>query len=272
MWLLGGAYVAALALRGVGWGPASEGWFSTFVDRWLGMLTVWAPAAVCWLAVYRVGRRRPEVLLAAAAVTSFAAGDTYYLLMTVGGGSLPFPSPADVGYLLVYPLLLAALIVTVRRHARDLAPSVWLDCAVGSLGAAAVLAVVLDPVLDSATAGPLSLATAVAVAPPVFDLVLVAAIAGIAALRGVRMGSRWALLVCGLLAFTAADVVYGLEVTAETYVLGTPLDAGWAIGLALMAMWVDGATQGGRTATQAPRPATRATALAVSSVATIAGL
>jgi len=272
MWLLGGAYVAALALRGVGWGPASEGWFSTFVDGWLGMLTGWAPAAVCWLAVYRVGRRRPEVLLAAAAVTSFAAGDTYYLLMTVGGGSLPFPSPADVGYLLVYPLLLAALIVTVRRHARDLAPSVWLDCAVGSLGAAAVLAVVLDPVLDSATAGPLSLATAVAVAPPVFDLVLVAAIAGIAALRGVRMGSRWALLVCGLLAFTAADVVYGLEVTAETYVLGTPLDAGWAIGLALMAMWVDGATQGGRTATQAPRPATRATALAVSSVATIAGL
>src|SRR5674476_651817 len=71
MWLLGGAYVAALALRGVGWGPASEGWFSTFVDGWLGMLTGWAPAAVCWLAVYRVGRRRPEVLLAAAAVTSY---------------------------------------------------------------------------------------------------------------------------------------------------------------------------------------------------------
>ena len=184
MWLLGAVYVAALALRGVGWGPVWEGWLGTFVDAWLGMLTVWAPAAVCWLAVYRVGRRRPEVLLAAAAVTSFAAGDTYYILMTVGGGSLPFPSPADVGYLLVYPLLLAALTVTVRRHARGLAASVWLDCAVGSLGAAAVLAVVLHPVLDSATAGPLSLASAAAVAPPVFDLVLVAAVAGIAALRG----------------------------------------------------------------------------------------
>jgi hypothetical protein len=32
MWLLGAVYVVALALRGVGWGPASEGWFSTFVD------------------------------------------------------------------------------------------------------------------------------------------------------------------------------------------------------------------------------------------------
>ena len=272
MWLLGAVYVTALALRGVGWAPALEGWVSTVVDGWMGMLTVWVPAAVCWLAVYRVGRRRPEVLLAAAGVTSFAAGDTYYILMTIGGGSLPFPSPADVGYLLVYPLLLGALIATVRRNARGLARSVWLDCAVGSLGAAAVLAVVMDPILDSATAAPLSVATAVAVAPPAFDLVLVATIAGIAALRGVRMGSRWALLVCGLLAFTSADVVYGLQATAGTYVQGTPLDAGWAIGLALMAMWVDGATQGGQTATHAPRPATRPAALAVSSVATIAGV
>jgi diguanylate cyclase (GGDEF)-like protein len=272
MWLLGAAYLVALALNAVGWGPAWEGWFGTFVDGWLGLLTVWAPAAVCWLAAYRVGFRRPEVLLAAAAVTSYAAGDTYFVLMTVDGGSLPFPSPADVGYLLVYPLLLAALAVTVRRHVRGLAASVWLDCAVGSLGAGAVLAVVLGPVLDSATGDLSPLAGTVATAPPVFDLVLVAAIAGITAVRGVQMGSRWALLASGLLAFAAADVVYGLQVTAETYVLGTPLDAGWAIGLALMAMWVDGATQARRTATPVPRQATLAAALAVSSVAAVAGL
>ena len=142
----------------------------------------------------------------------------------------------------------------------------------GSLGAAAVLAVVMDPVLDSATTAPWSLATAVAVAPPAFDLMLVAAIAGIAALRGVSMGSRWALLVCGLLAFTAADVNYGLQVTSGTYLLGTPLDAGWAAGLALMTTWVDGVTPDRRTATRVTRPPTRFTALAVSSVATIAGL
>ncbi len=272
MWLLLAAYLVALALHGLGWSPAWDGWFGTFVDGWLGLLTVWVPAAVCWLAAYRVGRRRPEVLLAAAAVTSFAAGDTYYLLMTFDGRSLPFPSLADVGYLLVYPLLLAALAVTVRRHARGLGPSVWLDCAVGSLGAGAVLAVVLRPVLDSATEGASPLATAVALAPPVFDLVLVSAIAGIAALRGVDMGRRWGLLASGLLVFAAADVVYGLQATAGTYVLGTPLDAGWAIGLALMAMWVDGATRERRIATRVPRLATRATALAVSSVATLAGL
>jgi diguanylate cyclase len=272
MWLLLAAYLAALALHSAGWSPAWDGWFDTFVDGWLGLLTVWAPAGVCWLAAYRVGVRRPEVLLAAAALTSFAAGDTYYLFMTLDGRSLPFPSPADVGYLLVYPLLLAALAVMFRRHARGLGPSVWLDCLVGSLGAGAVLAVVMRPILDSAAEGMSPLAAGVALAPPVFDLVLVSAIAGIASLRGVNMGSRWSLLASGLLVFAAADVGYGLQVTAGTYVLGTPLDAGWAIGLALMALWVDGASRDRRTATRVPRLATRVTALAVSSVATVAGL
>jgi len=272
MWVLAAVYVIALALHGAGWGPAWEGWFGIFVDGGLGLLTVWVPAAVCWVAAGHAGRGRPKVLLAAAAVTAFAAGDTYYLLMTLGGGELPFPSPADVGYLLVYPLLLAALVVTVRRNARQLAPSVWLDCAVGSLGAGAVLAVVLDPILESATTGLSPLAAAVALAPPVFDLVLVAAVAGIAALRGVEMGSRWMILASGLLVFAATDVVYGLQVTADAYVLGTPLDAGWAVGLALIATWVDSVTRSRGTVPGIVRPATRATALAVSSAATVAGL
>jgi len=280
MWLLGAFYLVALALHGLGGGLVLGDWLGTSVRGGLGLLTVWATAAVCWLAVYRVGFRRTEFLLAAAAVTSYAAGNTFYFLMTVDGRSLPFPSLADIGYLLVYPLLLAAVAITVRHQARGLAPWLWLDFAVGSLGAGAVLAVVLGPVLGSATPGLSPLATAVAVAALMFDLVLVAAIAGIAAVQGVQMGSRWALLASGLLVFAAADVVYGLELTAGTYLRGTPLDAGWVIGLALMAMWVDAATQDELTATQGGlaavrvwhRPATRVTALVVSSAATIAGL
>ncbi len=271
MWLLAGLYVGSLALHGAGLAPPWEGWFGAFVDGWLGVLTVWLPATVCWLAVFRLGRRRPEVLLAAAAVTSFAAGDTYYVLMTLGGEELPFPSLADAGYLLVYPLLLGALIVTVRQRARRLAPSVWLDCAVGSLGAGAVLAVVLHPVLDLSQSELSPLALAVALAAPMSDLVLVSAVAGIMALPGVRMGHHWLLLAGGLLIFAAADVAYGLQVASDTYVLGTPLDAGWAIGLALMARWVDGVGRRRRRPLLAPRTA-RAAALAVSSAATLAGL
>jgi diguanylate cyclase (GGDEF)-like protein len=271
MGLLTGTYVALLALHGVGWGPAMGAWFDPVVNGWLSLLTLWVPMAVCWLAASRVGRRRPEVLLSAAGVTAFAAGDTYYVAMTIGGGQLAFPSLADVGYLLFYPLMVAALVVAVRPHVRGLASSVWLDSAVGSLGATSVLAVLLSPVLASATLGHQSLATAVAVADPLLDLLLVAAVAGVAALGDVRMGSRWSLLVAGLLTFAAADVIYGLLVTANQYVVGTPLDSVWAIGLALMAMWVDAAAQADGTPSRQSTQTTRATALAVSSAATVAG-
>ncbi len=268
-----GAYVVALGVHALGWGPTWDGWFGRLVDDWLGLLTVWLPVAVCWLAVLRVGRRRPEVVLASAAVTSFAVGDTIYLGITIGGGEVPFPSPADIGYLMVYPLLLAALAIIVRRRARRLAASVWLDCVVGSLGAGALLAVLLDPVLESATTDHLSgLATAVAVAPPLFDLVLVSAVVGIAALRA-ETGNRWGLLASGLLVFATTDVLYGLEMASGGYVLGTPLDAGWALGLAMMALWVDSATRAAaRTTAGSGSRASRAWGLTASSVATLAGL
>ena len=245
----------------------------THVVDGLGLLAVYMSAGVCWLAVLRVGLRRWEVLLSAAAVTSFAIGLTYLAVVLAGGGAVLSPSPADVPYTLFYPLMLSALAVAVHHHVGKLASSMWLDCAVGSLGAAAVLAVLLGPVLHSATAGPWSLATTVAVTYPMFDLVLVAAVAGIAAIRGVLMDGRWGLLVLGLLVFAAADVVYALERTSHSYVVGTALDAGWGIGLALVAMWVDGTAQDEAAAKrQQPRPATAAKALTVSSVATLAGL
>jgi len=66
-------------------------------------------------------------------VSAFAVGLTYLGVVVALGGSAPSSSPADVGYLLFYPLMLAALFVAVRHHSRGLASSVWLDCAVGSL-------------------------------------------------------------------------------------------------------------------------------------------
>ena len=108
--LLGTACAAGLALRGVQLSPV--------VTAALGMSSIWVPTAVCWLAVYRVGLRRPEVLLVAAAVTSWAVGSTYYVGLQTMAGPVPFPSFADVGSSLFYVLILAALVVAVHRQAR----------------------------------------------------------------------------------------------------------------------------------------------------------
>ena len=275
MWAMGlvlAAYVTGLALHGIGVGPVWKGWFGTLVHFWLAMLTSWLPVAICFLAIYRVGFRRLEMLLAAAAMTAYASGFIFIVWSQVTTGSVPFPSVGDGVYLLFFPLMMAALVVTVRHHVRGLALSAWLDCAVGSLGAGAVLAVVLSPVLGSALRGLPSVAAVVALAYPMGDLLLVAAVAGIAALGDVRLGSRWGLLIAGLMVFAATDVLYALQVTKGTYVVGMPLDAGWAVGPALVAMWVDGFAQDKQSATQEAGPATGATALVVSVVASVAGM
>ena len=246
------AYTIGLLLQG--------GVTHPIVDFWLSLLTSWLPAVVCWLAVSRVGFRRWEILLAALAMTALAAGDTYYAPLT-GSWSPTFPGPGDVGYMLFYLLLLVKLGVVVRREARGRAWSVWLDCAVGSLGAASVLAILLDPVLASAMTGPPSLATAVAVAYPMLDLLLVAMVAGLVALRGLRGGNRMVLLIAGLLLYAAADVIYALQVTADTYVVGKPLDALWAIGVALIARFVDGVARRDGSHARPATPPTGATAL-----------
>ncbi|HEY8720659.1 putative bifunctional diguanylate cyclase/phosphodiesterase [Pengzhenrongella sp.] len=262
MGLLVAAYTIGLALPGGGLNP--------FVDRGLWMLTTWVQAAVCWLAVSRTGRRRWEVLLAAGAVTSLAAGNTYYV-MVAGTGS-PFPSVGDLGYLMFYPLMLAALVVAVRRRARGLASSIWLDSAVGSVGSAAVLAVVLSPVITIALRGSLSVATVVSLAYPMFDLALVAAVAGIVALGGVRVGTGWGVLGVGLTVYAASDVVYALQQVKGSYVFATPLDAGWAIALALIVVWVHRTASRDLPVPQDPPRGAGVTAMVVSAVATAAGL
>ena len=257
------AYVVGLLLQG--------GVSHPIVDFWLSLLTSWLPAVVCWAVVWQVGFARWEVLLAAVALTSLAAGDTYYAPLT-STWSPTFPSPGDVGYLLFYPLMLAALVVVLRRGARGLASSVWLDCAVGSLGAASVLAVLLSPVLDSAVEGGLTLATVVSVAYPMFDLLLVAAVTGIAALGVILGGGRLVLLILGLLMYASADLVYALQANSDTYVIGTPLDAVWAIGLALIALWVNDVGRPHRSKARKAGNVTDAAPLVVSSMATAAGL
>ncbi|MEO8108272.1 MAG: EAL domain-containing protein, partial [Actinomycetes bacterium] len=266
MCLLAVAFAVGLALYGEGVSPVLDQWY------WFGLLVMWVPAGVCWLTVGRVGFRRWDVLLAAAAVTSFDIGLTLHVGSRALRMPLPFPSPAELGFLLFYPLILAAVAVGIRRHLRGMAWSAWWDCAVASLGAAAVVAVVLRPVLDARLEGSPSLATFVALAFPFFDFLLVAAVAGIAALGGVSLGRRWSLLIPGLLIFAAVDAAHSLRVTKDTFVVGTPLDAGWAIGLALVAMWVDGAGRRVGSVARAETSETRSTALMVPLVATAAAL
>ena len=227
MWLLLAVDVVALLAHGVGFSPLVDGWMNASVEI--------LPAFVCWAAVSRAGHRRREVILLAVGVTSFAAGNAIFDYAAASHANPPFPSAADLGFLAFYPLVIAALAMSVRREFRGVQAAVLWDSAIGALGAACAMAVVLDPVFRGASGG--ALAKTVSLAYPFFDTLLISAVVGVAALFGWRRRSAWLWWIAGLSLFAAADVIYALRQAHDAYVVGTAVDALWPAGLALLALW-----------------------------------
>ncbi|TFD32178.1 EAL domain-containing protein [Cryobacterium sp. TMT1-62] len=267
-----GSYVIGLLMPDDG--------FHLFVDGWLASLLKLSMVVVCWAAVMRKRSRsrvriaasglerfrHPELLLTAAAVTIIAIVDSYSLWMLIWGAEM-FPRVSEVGYLLFFALMLFVLVIMVRRQLRGMVWSVVLDSAIGALGAASVLAVLLGPMANSVDAAGANKAIAAAVAYPLFDLLLVAVVVALTTSQGPVAGRRWILLVFGLLMFTSTGLVFALLETR--YVLGTPLDAGWAVGLALIAVWADASS---RPDLVRNNSSNGVAALALPAVSTAAGL
>jgi diguanylate cyclase (GGDEF)-like protein len=207
---------------------------------WVGGAIQWLPVLVAVLAAVRTRFARPDVVLTASGLGLGALAYTYYTLGMDASGALPSPSPADIGYLALYPLMLAAIISLVHRQAGRLEGSAILDGMIAVLGVASVLSVLLAPVFEAALEGGLSPEALVRVAYPLSDLVLLAGVAGVLASRSSDLGARWVFLVAGIAAFVVADIVFALLEQAGRYTVGTALDALWGIGLALIAVWCDG--------------------------------
>jgi diguanylate cyclase len=234
MTLILGVYLAARLLYGDG--------FDFVIDVGLATSASVATVVVAVLGLFQTRRTRPGLLVAAVAVACWASARIYHVNALDDSGSLPVPSPADVGYLAFHLLMLAALVRVVHRRMRGLSLAVLLDSAIGALGAASVVAVFLVPMLDQHFARPFSLATAIEVTFTLLDLVLIAAIAGIASAHGLDRGRHWTLLAGGLFLFTVSDVADSLY--SSGYAVGSWPDLSSAVGLTLLGWWIVRAARG----------------------------
>jgi EAL domain-containing protein (putative c-di-GMP-specific phosphodiesterase class I) len=210
------------------------------LDNALSLAVEGAAMAACWCAVALSRTNRLAPALASAAITATALGDALFIAEAARGGAPIFPAPSDGAYLLFYLLLLAAVVTVGRQRLRNRSSSVAFDVTIGTLGFAAVLALVLTPVLDTAGAGSDVGELLLVAAYPLLDLLLVAAIVGVGASD--RSGAPWLPLTIGLALFAAADIVYALQLPGDDYVLGTLLDSAWSVALLFMAFWVCRAT------------------------------
>jgi two-component system, cell cycle response regulator len=188
------------------------------------------------MCVYRAVVRSEERLawaLIGAGVLAWTFGEIYYtgVLWTVE--TVPVPSPADAGYLLMPLLILAGLIVLLRSRTRGVPVTLRADGFTAALAIAALsAAIVFQTALGAASGNPLGVGTTLAY--PLTDLILggfvVAALAG----TGWRLDRTWSLLGLGFLTFWLADSLYLVQVANETYTSESWFDAGWWIGLTLI--------------------------------------
>ena len=205
-----------------------SGGFNRSIDGVLGIATDFLPPPCAWAIAARAGARRLESPSWPAGSRRSGSVTRSPAIEEMRQASLPFPSIADIFYLIFYPLILA------HWPSRSAARS----CSVLALDLARQrprrrrsslrLAVPLEPVLAQTDGS--WLAQDHFHRYPVFDMLLIAAAVGVLALHGWRLITEWLWPIAGLGMFAFGDIVYALRVAHDAYHMGTVLDASWAIG------------------------------------------
>jgi diguanylate cyclase (GGDEF)-like protein len=197
-------------------------------------LSMLGPTLACFGYAFFRGPRRAAAILLGLAMLSQAAGNVIFSAWTQHQAHPPVPSPSDIAYLGFYVSVAAAVVWLARRDTGSFPRELWLDGAIGAAGASAALAAGLS-LLRSGAQGD-SAAVIVGGAYTVADLLLVAMIAGLLTVRGVRGGSIWMWMAAGMATFCAADVAYAVRVSAGIYASGPWLYLLWMTGISCIAI------------------------------------
>ncbi|HEY6012710.1 MAG TPA: EAL domain-containing protein [Candidatus Limnocylindrales bacterium] len=170
-------------------------------------------------------------LLLAAGIGLYSLGDLVYTIIAAETGTEPFPSIADALYLLGQVLFVVGVARLAAPAERGLYRPAMIDAALVAL---AGVFVAWPTVLDGIGFEQLDpLSAALSLAYPALDLVLIGVLARHLLQPG-RKSVSLLLLLGGVAAWLAADLIYaGLSASGE-YVSGMWLDAGWLLGYVLV--------------------------------------
>ena len=202
--------------------------------KFVSNLIFFGAAALCIARGHRGPGERGAWVLMGLGVLSWGLGLLYYTFFQWDLETIPIPSPADAGYLLVYPPIWAALVLLYRSRIRGRTTALWIDGAIGALAVGAIgAAIVFDAVLKSAEGGALAVATNLSY--PVADVVMLGLVVGVLVMTGWRRAGAWAWIAGGLAVFAAADGLYFYGIAVGTYEEGVIYDAGWPLAALLLA-------------------------------------
>ncbi|WP_052326617.1 GGDEF domain-containing protein [Deinococcus peraridilitoris] len=208
----------------------------------LVFLPIYALAAVLTYRAARAheGKLRRAWSFISAALLAWGLGQVAYTYLDLTHRAVPFPSVADVGFLLFVPLFLTGVLhLCAPTSSRTQILTFVLDVLIIML---TVAGLVLPWVQRSVFAFDLSFA---ALAHPTSDLLLVTILVFLLGHPGNPGRTHAGLLGLGVLAFSGAHVGYGYLSAGGTYQVGQIIDPLWNWGAVMFALAAHRSTQPG---------------------------
>jgi PAS domain S-box-containing protein len=196
-----------------------------------------AAACMLYAARHSEGRSKSAWIVLAAAQIANTFGDAAWAAIEVVLHQNPFPSVADVGYLLFYPLfaigiyLLPKVPLSFREQLKIL-----LDATIVIVSATLVFWVFLiAPVVASNEA--VILDFAVSMAYPIMDLILFFALMELLFRKLDSRGHAPAILLAlSMVILMITDAIFSIQTRQGTYVSGSLLDTGWLVSYLLIGL------------------------------------
>lgn len=199
-----------------------------------------AVSACCLFAASRrpqSGQVRRSWLALAAGQASVGIGSLIWAILELELNQPPFPSLADVFYILGYPFLALGVHLMPAKplNRRDLLKA-SLDMGIVLLSAAIILwFFIIDPIMETSS-GDL-MVTVVSLAYPLMDLLLIFSILDLIFRRQVYSEHRALLLLSsGFISFIVTDIGFAVLSMKEVYTTGGLLDTGYIIGYSMLGL------------------------------------
>jgi hypothetical protein len=207
-----------------------------FVEDWLHSVLLIAAAALCLGHGALVPRARPASLAFGAALTAWALGDVSWTILYEDRAEAPFPSVSDAGWLAWYPFTALGVALLIRRSVASFHWHRWMDgLAVMLIAMTPCVALFLQPAIEESPSG--TAATALAVAYPILDTLLIGAVLGVYGLLAWHVDRAWLLLGLGCVLMTVGDGLFAVQETRGSTIDAT-YDFTWSLGALLMALAV----------------------------------
>jgi len=206
-----------------------------FYKRWIVNAALVVSALVTGLRALCVRSERLAWTLLAAALGCYATGQVYWAFWLEHRPEPPFPSVCDGLWLAIYPLGCGALVLLARRRLSN-RPAILLDGVAGGAALAALAESAVFGAIVDGTSGLPPLARTIAIAYPIGDLVLFAAVVAVFALTGWHPGSFWLLLGGGFALVAIGDTVYTTMLADGVVSTTIALNGLWTLGLVAIAL------------------------------------